>query len=341
MFLRLSKQDALKNSILYFYDLNAKANYRITDKDRIFLSGYFGRDKFGFSDQFGFNWGNTTATARWNHIYNEKLFGNTQLVFSNYNYKIKFGTGGQTFQVGSQIQDWNFTEDFDYYANAKNTLKFGANVIHHTFKPGQIETGSDVGFALNDIENAYSIETALFISNEQKIGNRFSMMYGLRYSNFAQIGPGDIYTYNTAGKVTDTTTYGKWDMVKAYNGLSPRLSMTFLLDEHSSVKAGYARTYQYLHLLSNATSSSPTDIWIPSSNNVKPEIADQWSIGYFRNFSNNMIQFSLEGYYKNMLNSVDYRNGAQVTLNPAVEGELLFGHGRAYGGELMIKKAKI
>ncbi len=340
LFLKLSKNEALQNSTLYFYDFNAKANYRLGDKDRVFLSGYFGRDNLGFSDQFGFDWGNTTGTLRWNHIYSDKLFGNTSLVFSNYNYKINFGSNGQTFQIGSQIQDWNFQEDFDFFANSNNTLNFGFNIIHHTFKPGEIETGEGIDFILNDIENRFSVESAAYLSNEQKIGKRFTMLYGLRYENFTQLGPSKIYTYNEDGLPISVKDYKMGEVVSSYNGLSPRFSANYLLNEKNSIKAGYARTYQFLHLLSNATSASPTDIWIPSSNNVKPQICDQWSIGYFRNFNKNMFEFSFETYYKNMTNAVDYRDGAEVTLNPQVEGELLFGTARAYGAEFMLRKQK-
>lgn len=340
VFLRLSNNEAAQNSILYFYDLNAKANYRITKKDRIFLSGYFGRDNFGFSDQFGFDWGNATGTFRWNHIYGDRLFGNTSVIFSNYNYKIKFGSGNETFEIGSEIQDINIKEDFDFYINTNNTLSFGANIIHHTFRPGEIDTGSDIDFVLNDIENRYSLESAAYISNEQKIKKRWKVVYGLRLSNFTQIGPGDIFSYDVDGKVTDTTTYDDWEAVSSYWGLSPRVSVNFSLNESSSIKASYARTYQYIHLISNSTSSSPTDIWIPSSNNVKPQIADQGAIGYFRNFFDNTLEFSTEVYYKNMQNVIDYRDGAEVTLNPTVEGELLYGIGRAYGVELLLKKRR-
>ena len=340
VFLRLSNNEAAQNSILYFYDLNAKANYRITKKDRIFLSGYFGRDNFGFSDQFGFDWGNATGTFRWNHIYGDRLFGNTSVIFSNYNYKIKFGSGNETFEIGSEIQDINIKEDFDFYINANNTLSFGANIIHHTFRPGEIDTGSDIDFVLNDIENRYSIESAAYISNEQKIKKRWKVVYGLRLSNFTQIGPGDIFSYDIEGSVTDTTTYGNWEPVASYWGLSPRTSVNFSLNESSSIKASYARTYQFIHLISNSTSSSPTDIWIPSSNNVKPQIADQGAIGYFRNFFDNALEFSTEIYYKNMQNVIDYRDGAEVTLNPTVEGELLYGVGRAYGVEFLLKKRR-
>lgn len=340
LFLKLSNNEQAKNSILYFYDFNAKANYRIGKKDRIFLSGYFGRDNFGFADQFGFDWGNATGTFRWNHIYGDRLFGNTSVIFSNYNYKIKFGSGNETFQIGSEIQDINVKEDFDFYINSNNTLSFGANIIHHTFRPGEIETGSDIGFELNDIENRYSLESAAYISNEQKIKQRWTVVYGLRFSNFTQIGPGNIFTYDVDGKVTDTTAYDDWEPVASYNGLSPRASLNFKLDENSSIKGSYARTYQFVHLVSNSTSSSPTDIWIPSSNNVKPQLADQGAIGYFRNFMDNQLEFSTEIYYKAMQNVIDYRDGAEVTLNPTVEGELLYGIGRAYGVELLLKKRR-
>jgi hypothetical protein len=325
---------------LFFYDFNAKANYRITDKDRVFVSGYFGRDVFGFSDQFKFNWGNATATARWNHIFSKKLFSNTSMIFSNYNYKITFGTPGSEIQIGSQIQDYNLKQDFNYYLNNKNTLSFGGNIIHHTFKPGEIDTGEDIPFILNDISKRYSIESAAYLSNEQKIKNRITLIYGLRYSNFTQIGPGDIYTYSQDGNVTDTTYYAKNEKVASFNGLSPRFAINYLLNEKSSIKAGFSRTYQYLHLLSNSTASTPTDIWIPSSNNVKPEIANQYTIGYFRNFKDNLIEMSTEVYYKSMFNSIDYRDGAEVTLNPTVEGELLYGIGRAYGVEFLVKKRR-
>lgn len=338
VFLKLSDNESLNKSILYFYDLNAKANYRIGPNDRIFLSGYFGRDNFGFSDQFGFDWGNATGTLRWNHIYSDKLFGNTSFVFSNYNYKIKFGGGNETFEIGSEIQDMNLKQDFDWYINSNNTFKFGANIIHHTFKPGEIETGSGINFELNDIQKRYSLENSLYVQNEQKIKKRWVLNYGLRYDNFAQLGPGDFYTYDEDGNVTDTTNYSDWEVVKWYNGLSPRLGATFIINELSSIKANYGRTYQFLHLISNTTASSPTDIWLPSSNNIKPEIADQFAIGYFRNFFNNAVEGSIEFYYKDMQNTIDYRDGAEVTLNPTVEGELLYGRGRAYGMEFLLRK---
>lgn len=341
LFLKLSKDTNAQNSILYFYDLNAKANYRLGKKDRIFLSGYFGRDKFGFADQFGFDWGNSTATVRWNHIYNDKLFGNTSFIFSNYNYKIKFGSGDETFELGSEIQDFNLMKDMDWFINENHTLSFGFNVIHHTFKPGEIETGDGIDFVITDLPNTYSLESAVYVSNEHKIGKRITLIYGLRGSNFTQLGNDNIlFTFNENGQISDIDSTEKWKPVQTYWGLSPRVSSNFMLNEKSSIKAGYARTFQYLHLISNSTSSTPTDIWLPSSVNIKPQVADQYSIGYFQNFFDNQLEFSTELYYKNMQNVIDYRDGAEVTLNPTVEGELLYGRGRAYGGEILLKKRR-
>ena len=339
LFLGFSNDDLIKNSTLYFYDLNAKANYKFGEKDRVFVSGYFGRDVLGFDDQFGFDWGNTTGTVRWNHIYNDKLFGNTSLIYSNYDYKIEAGIGENTFEVSSIIQDFNLKEDFSYYLNANHTLKFGGNIIHHTIKPGEFQSsGGDIN--TDNIDNRYSLESALYISNDHKISNRLALTYGLRYSNFMQLGPGEVLTYDVFGNVTNSQTFNEWETVTSYNGWSPRLSANFQLTETSALKASYSRTYQYLHLLSNSTSSTPTDIWLPSSNNIKPQRADQYSLGYFKNFKKNTYEFSAETYYKDMDNVIDYRDGAQVTFNPTVEGELLYGIGRAYGVEFLLKKKR-
>ncbi|MCH2233694.1 MAG: TonB-dependent receptor [Crocinitomicaceae bacterium] len=342
LFLAFSDNENAQNSVLYFYDLNAKANYRIGKKDRIFVSGYFGRDKFGFSDQFGFDWGNATGTMRWNHLYSDKLFGNLSVIFSQYNYKIKFGSEDQQFEIGSEIQDINIKKDFDYYLNSNNTLKFGVNGIFHNFRPGEIET-TGFDFQVDDIPNRYSVETAAYIQNEQKVGKRLNLIYGLRYSSFTQLGASDqdsVYIFTDAGEIENTLYYGKWDNIVTYHGLAPRISMSLLLDEQSSLKASAGRTYQYLHLLSNSAASAPTDVWMPSSNNIRPGIADQGSLGYFRNFKENMYEFSTEVYYKHMQNVVDYRDGAEVNLNPTVEGDLLYGIGRAYGVEFLLRKRK-
>lgn len=337
VFLNFSTNEQQRNSQLFFYDLNLKANYRVTDKDRIYLSGYLGRDKFGFNNDFGFDWGNRTSTMRWNHLFSDKLFSNTTVLYSDYNYVFKATFNDKTIEAGSDIRDINLKEDLTYFLNDRNKISFGGNIVHHTFTPGDIKVDGEIQVD-NTLEKRYSLESALYVSNEQKITDFFQITYGLRYSNFTQIGPGSIYTFNDLGELVKTTEYKDWEKVKAYNGLAPRLSALYLINSKSSVKASYARTYQYLHLVSNTTSSTPTDVWLPSSNNVKPEIADQVALGYFRNFKKNMFEFSAEIYYKNIQNAIDYRVGAEVNFNPYVEGDLIFGKGRAYGLELLFKK---
>ncbi|MFK8046545.1 MAG: TonB-dependent receptor [Crocinitomicaceae bacterium] len=337
-FLRFSDNPNLDGAGLYFYDFNAKANYRISDKDRVFVSGYVGRDQFKFGSQLQFDWGNTTATARWNHIYNGKLFGNATFIYSKYNYVIGIGEGSSKVEIGSDIQDFNFKKDFDYFVNSNNTIKFGGNIIHHTFEPGDINIGEGLGFTIDDIPVKHSLESALYISNDQKVGRRLNLTYGIRYSNFTQIGPGETYTFNEDGSIDSIAYYSTNEKVVSYNGLSPRLGINFVLNEKSSLKGGYSRNYQFLHLISNSTAATPTDIWLPSSPIIKPQIVDQYALGYFRNFRNNTIEFSAETYYKDFQNVIDFRDGAEVTLNPNVESELLFGIGRAYGIELLFKK---
>jgi len=339
VFTKLSSDETTKNASLYFYDLNLKANYRLGEKDRVFLSGYFGKDVLGLKDRFGFNWGNTTATLRWNHLFSDKLFSNTSLIYSNYNYNISIDEAD--FKIDSKIQDLTFKEDLDFYWNDKNKIKFGGSVVHHTFAPGEVSTTGETS-NLNElvIEKRYSFESGLYASNEQKISDLFSVTYGVRFSNFTQVGPGDIYTYEKDGSISDTTNYSDWETVSSYNGIEPRVSTKFQLNEFSSIKASYARSNQYLHLLSNSSSGSPTDAWMPSSNNIKPEVSDQVALGYFRNFKNNAYEFSVESYYKILDNTIDYKNGAEITLNPTVEGELLYGEGRAYGLEFFLKKKK-
>lgn len=337
LFLKLSNDEDQKNTKLYFYDLNLKANYQLTEKDRLFVSGYFGRDNFGFANRFSFTWGNTTATVRWNHLFNDKLFSNTSFIYSDYNYKIDIAAAG--FSINSQIRDFNFKQDLDFFWNENNKLKFGANVIHHTFDPGEIaSTGEAIGNT--KIENRYSVESSAYVSNEHKFNELWSATYGFRYSNFTQIGPGEIYTYNNKGDITDTTKYRENNAIQTYHGFEPRIGINYILNETSSLKTSYNRMYQYLHLLSNSSGNNPTDTWLPSSNNIKPEIADQVALGYFKNLRDNSFEFSVETYYKVMQNTIDYRTGAEITLNPTVEGEILNGKGRAYGLEFFLKKRK-
>ncbi|MEI6852846.1 MAG: TonB-dependent receptor [Bacteroidota bacterium] len=338
LFLKLSKDTALNKTKLYFYDINAKANYEINGNNKIFLSGYFGKDVLGFGSRFGIDWGNATATLRWNHLYSEKLFCNTSLIFSNYNYKIHVELGTTKARIISRLQDWNLKQDYQYYINSKHNIKFGFNSVYHKIIPGVVTRESDSTIHQLNLTDKYSWENALYVSHEFKAGKNFSMEYGLRISSFSAMGPGDFYTYDSQGQTTDTAKYTKWAFVKTFVNPEPRLTMNYVINNKSSVKMAYTRNVQNLHLISNSTAASPTDMWIPSSNNVRPEISDQVSLGYFRNFKENRFEFSTEVYYKYLQNQVDYKDGAQTTLNENVESQLLFGKGRAYGVEVFFKK---
>jgi len=335
VFLKLT--DEFKDNRLYFYDLNLKANYKINDKNRVFLSGYFGQDNLGLGDLFGINWGNATGTIRWNSVLSPKLFSNTSFIFSNYNYKIAINSGTLAVDIRSKIQDFNIKQDFTYIINPTNKLKFGVNAIHHTITPGQIES-DDPNFVFEKLQDRFAWENSAYVSHEWNPTERLSFIYGLRATNFSLIGAGEFYSFDSEGIVSQTTTFEKGEIVQNYFNLEPRFTSSFMVDSTSSFKLGYARNVQNLHLISNSTSSTPTDLWIPSSANVKPEISDQISLGYFRNFFNNRYELSLEGYYKDMQNQVDYKDGASTIANDLIEGELLYGKGRAYGVELFFKK---
>jgi len=338
LFLKLSNEERLKNSKLYFYDLNMKANYTLGARDRIFISGYFGRDVFGFSDVFGFDWGNSTATIRWNHIINPKLFSNTALIFSNYNYRIKLQFDDEDITIRSAIQDWNLKQDFGFTPNTKNNIKFGFNIIHHTFKPGSITVGGNSNFNNQELTGRKALEGAVYVQNDWNISEKLGVQYGLRYSGFNFMGDATAYTFDDAGNKISQRKYKEWESIAYYGGLEPRIAAKYGLTNISSVKASYNRNYQYMHLLSNSTTSSPTDLWVPSSNNVKPQIVDQFTAGYFRNFKDNMFELSLEAYYKTLQNQIDYRNGADMVFNEEIEGELVYGTGKAYGFEMLLRK---
>ncbi len=338
VFLKLSSDTAINKTSLYFYDLNAKANYTLGEKDRVFLSGYFGRDNFNYPDVFGFNWGNATATARWNHIYGDKFFGNTSLIFSNYEYTNTLGTGTSSYIINSGIQDVNGKMDFEYFINSENTLRFGFNSIYHTFVPGTLTSSSSSPSTAQSVAHKYAMENALYVSDETELTPLVKVNYGVRLSSFTQLGPGTVYSYDAVGEVADSEIYSSGDRIKTFTSLEPRLSVNFLIDEGSSVKASFTRTAQFLHLLSNSTTTSPSDLWVPSSNNVRPQFADQVALGYFRNFDDNAFETSVELYYKDMKNIIDYKNGADLQLNPNVEALLTYGKGWSYGVEFLIKK---
>lgn len=333
LFLKLSSNEDLKNTQLYFYDMNLKANYRLGKNDRLFLSGYFGRDKLAFSN-FGIGWGNYTGTLRWNHVFSDKLFSNTSMIVSNYNYQIKVGTGTAETKIDSDILDFNLKQDFQYYLNTSNTFKFGLNSVYHSMIPGKITSGSASAISTPSLTNRYGWENALYFSNEQKFGTRFTLEYGLRLSSFSQIGGKNFYSFDANGNVTDTSQTSQ----KNYINPEPRVSATYKINESSSLKGSFTRNSQYMHLLSNSTGSNPTDIWVLSSQNIKAGISDQVSVGWYKNFKEDKYEFSVEGYYKAMQNQIDYRNGAETRANELVEGDILAGVGRAYGLEFYLRK---
>lgn len=333
-----SSNEKLKDSKLYFYDINAKVNYRISDKDRLYLSGYFGRDVAGYSDLFGFDWGNTSGTLRWNHLINNKLFSNTSFTYSNYDYNIDIDLQGSDALITSRIRDFNFKQDFEYFPSIQNQFKFGLASVYHNIIPGSISMISEGEQTDESVSRRYAWENAAYFSHEYKPNESFSLNYGMRLSLFTPVGPGDFYSYDPDGAFTDTTSYKKGEFVKTYVNVEPIITTNYVIDPQNSIKASYTRNTQNLHLLSNSTAGSFTDLWIPSSKNVKPEISDQISLGYFRNLKNNTYEFSAELYYKHMQNQIDYKDGAELNFNENVESELLFGKGRAYGAEFFLRK---
>ncbi|HEY4967782.1 MAG TPA: TonB-dependent receptor [Puia sp.] len=338
LFLKLSRDTTINQNSLYFYDLNVKANYAFNKNNRVYLSGYFGKDVFGIAGQFGFDYGNSTATVRWNHIFNSRLFSNTSFIYSNYNYNINITSNGNNLLLKSKIEDASLKQDFQYFLSSRSKLNFGFQVTHHIISPAVLNASPGSSYNPIDIQKNYSFENAVYISHEYAASDKLRLNYGLRFSSFLETGPGTFNVYDSSGNIKQTKTYESGQIVSSYYNLEPRFSASFQMNENSSVKASYTRNVQNLHLLSNSATSNPTDLWIPSSQNVQPEIADQVSLGYYRNFNDNNYEFSSEIYYKLMLNTIDYKNGAQLQANANVESQLLFGHGRAYGLELFLKK---
>jgi hypothetical protein len=300
---------------------------------------------FKFRDLFQNDWGNATGTLRWNHLFSDKLFSNTTLIFSDFTYGFEAEAfAGSRFSYRAGIRDFSLKSDLDWFANPKNKVRFGVNATLHEFHPGVFEPIATADTTADFLQplivpDEYAAEVAVYLNNEQEISKRLSLLYGIRLSGFAQLGPGTEYSYAPDREtIVDSTVYKSGQIIKPYGGPEPRFAIRYNLDEFSSVKVSYNRMYQYLHLASNSTASFPWDIWIPSSIHIKPQIADQVALGYFRNLFNNNVETSVEVYYKYMQNQIDFRNGAQLILNPTLETELLFGNGWAYGTEFFVKK---
>ncbi|MGZ3931897.1 MAG: TonB-dependent receptor plug domain-containing protein, partial [Bacteroidia bacterium] len=330
----------------YFYDLNAKINYRFSDKDRLFLSGYFGRDVFKFTDADGgfttdIKWGNATGCLRWNHVFNSKLFSNLSVIYSNYDFS--FGAQQDDFELTlrSGIRDWNFKYDLNYFPNPRHNVKAGVNYIFHTFIPTSVSAKQgDTEFDLGKITKLYSHEAAAYIGDDWEITEKLKVNVGLRFGYFAQVGPFTRYTKNFIGQPADTVNYAPGKKVVDYNGLEPRFSIRYSFTKSFSVKASYTHNYQYVHLASISSVSLPTDVWMPCTDVIKPQISDQYALGVFKNFMDNTFETSIECYYKTMANQIDYKEGAQpsdnVSDNP--DNAFTFGKGWAYGAEFFLKK---
>jgi hypothetical protein len=341
----IEKSD-FKGTSYFFYDLNVKCNYIINEKNRLFFSSYYGKDVFDFKDvEGGFNtripWGNATAGLRWNHVFNSKLFSNAALIYSNYDFS--FGATQQDFELTlkSGITDYNLKYDLSYFPNSRHSIKTGINYIFHTFVPTSVSAKQgETVFDLGKVIKLYAHDAAIYVGDDWDITPKWKMNTGLRFGNFTQIGPFTRYKKDIFGKISDTVRYRNGQVVANYNGLEPRLALRYAINRSLSLKGSYTRNFQYIHLASISSVSLPTDVWMPSTEVIKPQIANQYAIGVFKNFKENMFETSVEAYYKDMQQQIDYKEGAQpsdnVFDNP--DNAFTFGKGWAYGVELFLKK---
>ena len=355
IFFPLANDETIKDSKLYFYDLNGKINWTINENNRVFLAGYMGDDVFDLDGLFSTQWGNRTATLRWNHLFSNKLFSNFTAIYSKYSYALGFEQDAFGFEWQASIENISGRADFTYFANPNNKVEFGLQTTYFYFKPGTadgfITTGDEKTTFDFQVRPIPAIESGIFISNEQKIGTRLTLAYGLRYSGFAQLGAGHVYKYpngepidpdNPSANVNpiDTIQFDEWEIIKPFQGLEPRFSANFQIDEVSSVKGSYNHMIQYIHLISNTTAATPVDIYMPAGRYIKPGQVDQVGLGYFRNFYSNKYESSVEVYYKYFQDLVDYKDEAELLLNNTLETELYTGDGQAYGLEFQLKKKR-
>ena len=334
----INDTSAFKGTGYYFYDLTSKVNYRISDKDRIFLSGYFGRDVFTFRNKkrgfaFDIPWGNATASMRWNHLFNDRLFVNTSVIFSDYNFSFSAEQNDFEFKLSSGITDWNTKVDFSYLPNYRHTIKFGSHFTYHTFVPGSVSGRSgEVSFEPDQIYKQYSNEGAVYFSDDVEVNDNIKIHAGLRYSSFQHGGPVTVRNYLKNEITGDTSNH--------HRHLEPRLSLRYKLNKTSSLKSSYSQNYQYIHLASVSSVSLPTDLWIPSSKIIKPQYGRQFALGYFKNLFDNKWEMSVEAYHKKMENLIEYREGVfpEDNTNSNQDDAFTFGNGESYGIEFFIKK---
>ncbi len=336
-----------KGSGYFFYDLTAKLNWRLSDKDRLYFSGYFGRDVFKFNNTdldfvFKVPWGNATASMRWNHLFSDRLFVNTTAVFTDYDFAFEGGTNDFIFKLSSGVRDGNLKQDYTFYPNSFHNIKFGWNYTLHRFIPSSTEVSSnDVLFDTGDEVKIYGNEAAIYLLDEWDINENLKINAGFRLSMYQHIGPFTRYFKNPNTGTTDSTiTYNNFQPIKTYFGPEPRFSARYLFQDNSSFKLGIAHNYQYIHLASISSVSLPTDLWFPSTEIVKPQIGTQYSVGYFKNFNENKYEASVELYYKDLKNLIEYKENSfpEDNLNNNVDNQLTFGRGYSYGAEFFLKK---
>ena len=341
----IKKTSDFYGSGYYFYDLNAKVNYKFSEKDRLYASGYFGRDVFDYNNlsrSFRSNipWGNSTATLRWNHVFNKRLFANTTAVYNNYKFKFEAAQNNFELSLASGIRDVNLKVDFDYYPLPQHKIKFGGLYTYHKFIPNILSGKQDtVIFQPNNETIKYASEFAAYIQDDWEISDKIKINYGIRWSSFLQIGPYTKYVRDVDGNKLDSTVYRSFEPVKTYGGLEPRITIRYALNDETSLKAAVNRNYQYIHLVSNAASTLPTDLWVPSTYIVKPQLSWQYTAGLFKNFADNKFETSVELYYKEMKNQIEYSEGYTPSLQDP-EKEFVFGDGWSYGAELFINKTR-
>ncbi|GEL09353.1 collagen-binding protein [Flavobacterium glycines] len=349
LFLKLSEDQ--KNNTAYFYDLNTKLNYKINDRNNLYLSGYFGRDVFAINKSFSNTYGNSTLNLRWNHLFSDKLFSNLSVIYSDYYYGLDLDFVG--FNWDSGIKNYNIKYDFKHYISDNFKLNYGTNAIYYNFNPGTIKPSSpESGINRDQLDKKYAFEPSVYIEAENKLTKKLSVNYGLRYSLFYRLGNSTINLYDNNNPVffnsdfqiyekatpTGTKYYNKNQIIKSFDNFEPRFAVSYQLNEDLAIKASYNRMVQYLQLISNTASPTPLDVWMPSDNYIKPQIADQVAIGYFKNIRNGDYSLEIESFYKKIQNRMDYIDGADLIANEAIEQVVLNGRMRSYGLEFLLKK---
>ncbi|MCZ8091142.1 TonB-dependent receptor [Flavobacterium sp.] len=344
--------DEFKDNVLFFYDLNLKANYDLNEKNKIFLSGYFGRDRFELPKFIGTSWGNAIGTIRWTNAISEKLFFQTSAIFSNYDYELDNLRSGSEFRWKSNITNFNFKPKLTWYASSNATVRTGVDITHYKFNPGKISAINGSSITAEKFQNNFALENGMYIDAEFDLSEKINIQAGLRFSNFMRLGNESIRIYETGkplsfdpvygvyeeNEVESEKKYGSGEVIKQFNNLEPRFSMRYLLNDRNSLKTSYNRIYQYIHLVTNTTSPTPLDVWTPSGPYIKPQFADQIALGYFSNVKESSYDFSVEAYYKKLTNVTDFKDGADLLFREDVETQVVQGVGRAYGLEFLLNK---